>query len=99
MVTTDVKTEFDRLVKEWYGKVSHHSNPNIWFDHPNYQKILDLGPEIIPLILEELKKDRGLWFDALYQLAGVDPVPEEVHKTREVKKYWMDWGRAHGYTN
>lgn len=98
MVTTDVKTEFDRLVKEWYRKVGHFSNPEVHFKHPNYKKILDLGPEIIPFIFEELKKDRGLWYDALYELTGECPAPRNMKSSAKRDELWMAWGRARGYT-
>src|SRR5262245_38789145 len=99
MVATDVKTEFERLKKEWYDRTSFHSNPDIIFGHPAYQKMIDLGPEIIPLVFEEVKQHRGWWILALHLVVGVNPIPEKMRgRYPEMVECWLKWGREHGYT-
>lgn len=99
MVATDVKTTFERLRDEWYRRTSHHSNMSVVFGDPAYQQIIDLGPEIIPFIFAEVKANRGLWLDALATLTGENPVPEAVIYTAEKKKYWLEWGKVHGFAD
>lgn len=99
MVATDVKTTFERLRDEWYRRTSFHSSGHIIFGDPAYQQIIDLGPEIIPYIFEEIKQHRGLWLGALHTLTGADPCPRSARKSSErMRELWMKWGQEHGYT-
>jgi len=43
---------------KWYGR------------NENYKKIISLGKDVIPLILNDWKKTNYFWFEALHQLTG-----------------------------
>ena len=43
----------------------------------SYQRIIGLGPKVVPLILVELQKETDHWFWALEAITGENPVPKE----------------------
>ncbi len=65
---------------------------------PPYQKIIGMGPEAVPLILEELRRHPGYWFWALRMITDEDPVPKEVRGNMEkMIEAWVGWGVANGH--
>lgn len=42
---------------------------------PSCQRIIGMGPVVVPLILEELRREPDHWFWALEMLTEDDPVP------------------------
>jgi hypothetical protein len=66
--------------------------------HPSYQRIIGLGPDVIPYILKELEQNGGHWFWALQALTGENPVADEdAGRIRKMKEVWLNWGREKGY--
>jgi hypothetical protein len=63
--------------------------------HPAYQRIIGLGPAVVPLILRELTKEPGHWFWALTALTGQDPAAE-TQTFAEATRAWLAWGRERG---
>ena len=67
-------------------------------EHPAYQQIIRLGPDVVPLILRELERETDHWFRALHALTGAEPVPSaSCGKLREMATAWLRWGREQGY--
>ena len=64
--------------------------------HPAYQQILQLGPDVVPLILREMQQRPDQWFAALRQLTGEDPVPPGCTVSGAVDA-WLRWGEEKGY--
>lgn len=84
---------FDCLSK-WKGDTEFSSSMTDIVLHPSYQRIIGLGPDVVPYILQELEANGGHWFWALQALTGEDPVPEEDRgRIRKMTDAWLDWGR------
>lgn len=65
--------------------------------HPAYQRIIGLGPAVVPLVLRELEQHGGHWFWALRALTGENPVrPEDAGQVRKMTESWLEWGRQRG---
>lgn len=65
--------------------------------HPAYQRIIGLGPAVIPLVLRDLEQQGGHWFWALRALTGENPVkPEDAGQVRKMTESWLEWGRQRG---
>ena len=68
---------------------------------PAYQKIIGLGADAVPLILEELKiegDEPDQWFWALRALAEDNPVaPEDQGDFLKMAQAWIRWGEGQGY--
>jgi hypothetical protein len=60
-----------------------------------YQRIIGLGPAVVPLILRELAAGPGHWFWALTALTGEDPAAE-TRTFAETTRAWLAWGEERG---
>lgn len=59
---------------------------------------MDLGKDVIPLILSKMKEEPGHWFDALTSLTGANPIKNNQRgKIKEMTNAWVKWGKRHGY--
>ena len=91
---------FIELAQKWLADTATHSNPTIISRHPAYPQIVALGNDAIPLILKEIsqKRNRPHWFQALHDITGETPAPEETWgKVDEVTAAWLNWGRGQGH--
>ncbi len=94
VVKDEVKTKFKEFTKAWKKETGGMSSPSsIWMNR-NYQKIIGLGPEVIPLILKELAREHDDWFYALEMLVDDkdNPVTEEMGFNDSVAA-WLKWGK------
>ena len=93
-------SEFQDLVKEWRETRAASSAAQMAMV-PAYQRIIGLGPDVIPLILAQLKSEGDApdhWFWALAILTRDNPVPQSSRgKVREMAKAWLDWGTRTGH--
>lgn len=92
-----IRVQFKELTKQWKADRRFASSTDAIVKHPAYQQIIELGPVVIPFILEELKNDPDYWFWALAALAKTNPVPPESRgDLEEMTATWLDWGRTNG---
>lgn len=88
------KTLFRKLANEWKRETAHQSSIVQRTRHPAYRRILSMGQSVIPLILEDLKKDPDHWFFALAYLTDENPIPFDFSGTVEdAAEAWIEWGR------
>jgi hypothetical protein len=90
--------QFERLAQAWREAAPIHCHNPVRYDHPAYQGIIALGPDVVPLLLRDLAKHHHDWFWALHLVTGADPIPpQERGDWSAMTQTWLDWGRAHGY--
>lgn len=95
---TNLHQRFRELANQWKCERGPHSSSACLAEHPAYQAIIDLGPEAVPLILQELEREPDHWFRALVEITQTNPVPlESQGKLREMTKAWVTWGLDQGY--
>ena len=87
---------FERLAAQWRDETEHFSFVARRLQHPAYQQILQLGPDVVPLILREMQQRPDQWFAALRQLTGEDPVPPGSTVSNAVDA-WLSWGKERRY--
>jgi hypothetical protein len=93
-----IKDEFERLAAEWENAVSYHSSTTVRNSHPAYQKIIGLGPAVVPLLLRDMEQNHTHWFHALRQLTGANPVATaSAGNIPEIVQAWLRWAKDHGY--
>ncbi|HEY1192452.1 MAG TPA: hypothetical protein VGE74_32815 [Gemmata sp.] len=89
---------FRALADEWRAATRFLSSTTDIAMHPAYQRIIGLGPQVLPLILGELAKQPEPWFWALAALTGEDPVPAaDKGRGRAMADAWLKWGRENGW--
>src|SRR5437868_1094596 len=74
----ELDAKFQRLALEWKAATEYLSNSTKMAMHPAYQRIIGIGPSVVPLLLRELEREVDHWFWALQAITGEDPVPPET---------------------
>ncbi len=88
-----VSARFDRLAGEWKKQSRFLSNTAQMAMLRPYQRIIGMGPEAVPLILDELRREPDHWFWALESITEQNPVPPEaMGKVRQMAQAWVAWG-------
>ncbi len=97
-ISNSVRDNFYILAKQWEKECPRGSDISEMVMSPAYQRIIGMGPHVIPLLLEQLERKPSHWFWALYALTGVDPIPPESQgKLKEMAEAWIAWGKRQGY--
>src|SRR5438874_1322915 len=91
------RERFQRLAAEWKGKSRHLSNTAQMAILDPYQRIIGMGWDAVPLILEELQREPDQWFWALEKITDESPVPPEAAgRVRLMAQAWIEWGQRLG---
>jgi hypothetical protein len=91
-VDTDLRRQFHRLAKRWKADSMFSSSSHDRYFHPSYQRIIGLGKEALPLILEDLRAGEADWFWALQCITGKDPVRKSAWGNfQKAKAAWLNW--------
>jgi hypothetical protein len=95
----NIQEQFHQLAATWKQETGHLSNMTTRAMHPAYQRIIGMGREVVPFILEEFRKgELDDWFWALYAITGENPITEEIAGDMDkMAEAWLQWGRATGY--
>ena len=94
--SAELRREFDELVRRWEMDTSALSSLTKIYAHPAYQRIMAMGAQGIPFVLNELRKNKGHWFYALKFMAGQD-VSEGMTDFEDAKAAWLQWGYTNNY--
>ena len=94
----EMREEFNRLVVEWKSGRRRGADVAQMTEHPAYRRIIGMGEQAVPLILEELERQSDHWFPALNELTGTSPVPEESKgNVAKMRQAWLDWGKSEAH--
>ena len=86
---------FHELAERWRADTEALSSVQQTVTNHAYQRIIGLGPAVVPLLLEELRREPDHWFWALSAITGENPVrPGSTFD--EAVAAWLEWGRARG---
>ena len=96
----DLTNHFDALASQWKKERGISSSLSKAILCPSYQKIIGMGPDVIPIILDRIR-DEGehpnYWFWALESLTGENPVSEDdLGDFRAMASAWLSWGYKNG---
>ncbi len=96
---TELERDFKIFAKNWRRETAKFSSIIAKSMNQNYQKIISLGKEAIPLILNELHKRPDHWFWALNVITNdINPVQEEDEGDIEkMSEAWVKWGQENHY--
>ncbi len=91
------RERFERLVADWKHQSRYFSNSAQMAMLTPYQRIIGMGMPVVPLILEDLRRDPDQWFWALESITEENPVPPEAAgKVGLMASAWIDWGKEQG---
>lgn len=89
---------FRALAETWRDDTRFESSLMQSISHPAYRSIVQLGEDVVPVLLRELQQQHPEpWFLALREITGIDPVtPNARGNMRAIINAWLHWGRARG---
>jgi hypothetical protein len=94
-----LEREFNQRAERWKKQTSMHSSLTTKFMHEDYQSIMAMGEQVIPLILRRLQKAPDHWFWALKHLARGEDAARDTRTMSEATEAWLKWGREKRYIN
>jgi hypothetical protein len=93
-----VEARFRRLAAAWEQAAGHISSMTAASNHPAYQEIIGLGPDVVPYLLRDLEKNETHWFFALRRITGINPIPPSAAgSVPQMIALWLQWARDNGY--
>lgn len=99
-ITNDISIQFELYYTNWYRETASSSFVFDKLEHPDFQKIVDLGEEVIPFILLQLKKQPSFIYFALHFITGEDPILQKSSgNINLIIQDWMNWGIHKRYIN
>jgi hypothetical protein len=89
--------QFKALTRQWKRETAIVGQVSKIVMHPAYQRIMAMGPDVIPFILKDMSQTPGHWFWALHNLvpAGQDPA-EGAATIKDATWAWLEWGKKEG---
>lgn len=92
-----LELRFQELASRWSRATAHISSIEDLVSHPDYQAIIDLGWDVVPLLLLDLQRNRRFWFPALNTITKVRPFDHsEAGNGRRMTNAWIRWGKRKG---
>jgi len=89
----DLPYKFMKLTSILQRETAHLSSIHTLSMHPAYQRIIGMGPEVVPYILRQLVSDKGYWFWALKAITGENPIkPNNRGNINAMVQDWLQWG-------
>lgn len=90
---------FEQYKRQWKRETMFLSNVKAKAMNLNYQRILTLGEDAIPWMLEDFQNGVFLdWFWALAVISGDNPIPEEIAgNVKAMAEAWIKWGQTKNY--
>lgn len=79
------RAEFDELAERWLRETRFTSSTHDLILHPAYLRIISLGPEAVPLLVERLDRKPRRWLWALRAITGEESPGETLD---DAVKYW-----------
>lgn len=100
VITPAIMDEFAEHKNKWKQDVLSDSSSSV--DSPAFRKIISMGELVLPLVLEELRVERGekslSWFFLLEVMTGENPVEETgADNVEDMHRSWLKWGEDKGY--
>jgi hypothetical protein len=88
-----IKHAFEILKTKWLEETAFTSNSYEILNNPHYLRILNLGLEIVPILLDEIQTGNNYWLHALQTITGLNPVAQEPWgRLNQMKNDWLVWG-------
>ena len=85
---------FNTEADKWDRETAILSSMPAMVLHESYQRIIAMGPEVVPYLLRDLERSRRSWFWALTHLTKADPVaPEDRGNLDKMVSAWIAWGK------
>ena len=95
----NIRQRFTKLAQRWRAETLYSSVLEDKLAHPAYQEIIEMGEDVIPLILDELRKRPSHWFQAIDSIVGRPILPEDFSGGfADAVAAYEQWGTTYSRT-
>jgi hypothetical protein len=99
-INSELEEKFQYLSERWSEETSHLSSITKRVLNTNYQRIIGMGPAVLPILFRELQQRPDYWFWALEAITGEDPTsPDDAGDIGKMTESWLEWAKRRGYLN
>jgi hypothetical protein len=92
-----LEERFREHAAKWERETRHVSSMTDIVMHSSYQAIIKMGPDVISILLRDMKENGRIWFTALAQLACENPIkPSDAGRVDRMTTSWLKWGKQKG---
>ena len=96
--TDEVGRLFQALLRQWRSETRFCSSLSQVVQHPAYEQMIRLGPQVVPLILHELAAQPDHLFYALTAITGENPVhDDDAGDLDAMTRAWLEWGSRQSF--
>ena len=92
---TQIADAFRELADEWKLDTMTSSSITEICSHWAYQRVIGLGAQAVPVILNDVADGTRHWSWALAAITGENPA-EDAETPRAASDAWLSWGRQRG---
>ncbi len=93
----EIADRFYGLGRQWRQETLLSSSVTEITSSPAYREIVDMGWQIVPYILSDLRENPDHWFTALREITGANPVPPQNRgNLAAMADDWLAWAEAKG---
>ncbi len=89
-----LKYRFDIHYKKWITETQFMSNISSIINHSDFQSMIQIGNESLPIILEKIDMEPSTLVWALNIITGVKITNDNTITVSEACRKWVKWGRA-----
>jgi hypothetical protein len=92
VVINSIKASFNYYYEEWNKEIKYQSSTDVITSNPFFKRIIALGSEVVPYIIEVLRDTPSFLIVALYRITGANPVkPDHCGRIKEMTRDWVEW--------
>lgn len=91
---TTLEQRFRELAEKWEQETGSLSSPTKRVMHKNYQAIVGMGQQVVPILLRDLQANRRDWFWALAAITQENPIDRaDAGRVDKMIAAWVNWGK------
>lgn len=95
-VEPGIERDFREIASRWRKETRILSSIQAKIFHRDYQRIIGMGPAVLPFIFAEMEAAGGQWYWALECITGDNPALGAPNVPL-VKKAWLDYAVRNGF--
>jgi hypothetical protein len=89
-----LEERFHRLAIEWSNEVRTVSSLTVMASHPKYRQIVNLGWDVVPLLIADMKQNKRYWLPALAEITKLRPYDSgDEGNSKIMIDAWVNWGK------
>ncbi len=95
--TFPLEQRFRALAEKWEQETGSLSSVTKRVMNKNYQAIVGMGQQVVPILLRDIQENRRDWFWALSAITQENPIdPSDAGRVDKMISAWVNWGKKRG---